>query len=559
MNDTAMLNRNARRLRAWGVVLIVLLLHFGIRAFNVTAQDPYIDEGFHGVRAGVVWSFADNPGRFAHGKVGVYFWLGLFHGGDPLHTLAGFRLGMALFSLLSAAAVYQVGRTLFGRGAGALALVLYAIFPYTFFFERLGMADPYAAGWVGLVVWRSIVFARLGLKPGGARWQGLRLDLLREGALLGVLLWMTTWAKLTMGLVPLFPAFAALVYYRWRVGNPVPQGIAWLKTYLPPLVLAAGVVTAAWLPLAIPAYFAENTDRPFVLVNDYNVRSNADSDEQYAPDVYFGKILPLVEEFTGKGFVTTAGYVLLALAALGIWRAVHPYLPRAVRGRVGAGRAPLASVVLLALWVALTAGLPLVLARLITSRYFMPASAPLVIAIAGLIWTLWKVRGVRWLAAPVAAGVLVLWAGTHVFPFMTYALQDPLEVPFGYNTNWTEYQSGYLSADYAVRDAAAALDALPAGTTLVANWNLCHLLYFYSHNPVTCLRLDFIRTDLDATLRAAAECQSVYLALRSYRPFYQAMGYNYALVSIHETVMIDRPVSIVRLWRGENCPAPPGG
>ena len=53
-----------------------------------TCKNPYVDEGFHIKRAGLVWNFDVNPGRFAHGKVLLYFWLGLFETG-PETALPG--------------------------------------------------------------------------------------------------------------------------------------------------------------------------------------------------------------------------------------------------------------------------------------------------------------------------------------------------------------------------------------------------------------------------------------------------------------------------------------
>ena len=87
----------------------------------------------------------------------------------------------------------------------------------------------------------------------------------------------------------------------------------------------------------------------------------------------------------------------------------------------------------------------------------------------------------------VLTAALVVWAVGFALPFIRTDLTDPDKLDFS-STNWTEYQSGYLIADDAVRDAAAALNAIEPHPKLVyATWWLCHLMYFYADDPMTCL------------------------------------------------------------------------
>src|SRR4051794_24845239 len=94
-------NRKSINFKHLAAVIGLLLFQFAVRSYNIMAQDAYMDEGYH-IRQGVrAWQFAENPGRFAHGKLGLYYWLGLFHGPSHLSALQGSRLSIALFSLIS--------------------------------------------------------------------------------------------------------------------------------------------------------------------------------------------------------------------------------------------------------------------------------------------------------------------------------------------------------------------------------------------------------------------------------------------------------------------------
>src|SRR5690554_219040 len=140
-------------------IVALLLLHFLLRVAHPLALLGYVDEGSHLARARVAYRFAENPLTTGHGKFLFYYWLGLF---GPAHTgeLAAGRLAVALFSLLTAAAVAAAARDLFGRGAAPVALALYALAPFAAFFERMALADPFAGGLGALLAWQSVRLAR---------------------------------------------------------------------------------------------------------------------------------------------------------------------------------------------------------------------------------------------------------------------------------------------------------------------------------------------------------------------------------------------------------------
>jgi hypothetical protein len=655
------LNPLSTRAPVWLLAVIALLLcGFWLRTHNILAQDPYIDEGFHNVRAAKVWDFQENPGRFAHGKVLLYFWLGIFHAtpDQPLNTLAASRLGMAIWATLTAATLCLVTRLLFGRAAALLALALYVISPLSFFFERMAMADTFAAGWAVLIAWRSLAFARRPTLP--------------QGALLGLLCGFVTLAKLTMGLVPLLPALAALIYFPWRrvmahrrdLGRAV---LAWAQLYLAPLALAALIVALMWAPLAIPAYLARNSDRPFILVNDFNIRANADEEERIPPLDYARQVLFLVSEYTTVwallcGLIAAwlllshglqllrfrVSWVLAVLMACGgalyLWawwsavgvvvvRGVPPItiwpMPTALFDALGAlwiaawlavegggwtllvvlpsltlllviwrlwqitevlnvgtiklqspvrlhnyaliealdlrairWQAQPQSVLFVLMWVAVMIGLPLAAARLATVRYFVPLNGPLVVFVAALVVLVWHWRPRAQVAGYLVRGAvgvgIALWALVFAVWFAYLDLNAPLTVPLS-GTNNTEYVRGFLTGDVATRALADQLNRLNDGASapplILANWNLCHLLFFYSENPVTCLHIDRTRGDLSARVLALPPCQTAYFAVRGFGPFWQDMReIHYEEIGRHERPGLNRPAILLRVWHGADCP-----
>ena len=112
--------------RHLALVVALLLVMAAIRLHNLTLQEPFIDEGAHVQRARVVWSFDEHPGRFANGKLLLYFWLGLFEL-PPISALWIARTAIALASLLTGAGVYAVGRIFGGERAGVAALAVFDI------------------------------------------------------------------------------------------------------------------------------------------------------------------------------------------------------------------------------------------------------------------------------------------------------------------------------------------------------------------------------------------------------------------------------------------------
>lgn len=152
------------------IVLALLLVLLALRTINLGVQDAYLDEGFHVRRSLSAWTFSEHPAHFAHGKLLLYYWLGLFTWGasGPGVIVAG-RVAIALFSVATGLTVYLLGRRLAGHASGVVALALYAVLPLTLYYERMAMADPLASGLAAVAVLSALGFARRPTTPSAPR------------------------------------------------------------------------------------------------------------------------------------------------------------------------------------------------------------------------------------------------------------------------------------------------------------------------------------------------------------------------------------------------------
>ncbi len=182
----------ARNFALLAAVIVLLLAQFALRAHHPAALPVFVDEYNHIKRAMLAYQFDHNPIRQSHGKLLLYYWLGLF-GPTKLNGLVLSRLTIALFSLVGSAAAAAAARDLAGRRAMIPALAFYAFAPYALFFDRMALADPFAGALAALAVWSCIHLAR---RP-----------TIRRGLICGGLFALATTAKLitapTLALIPL--------------------------------------------------------------------------------------------------------------------------------------------------------------------------------------------------------------------------------------------------------------------------------------------------------------------------------------------------------------------
>ncbi len=424
-------------------LVALLLIQFFLRSHGIRAQEPYFDEGYHIARASEAWKFTTNPGKFADGKLLIYYWLGLFKAA-PTNSLVTGRLSIALFSLITGAAIYASMHWLDGHGAGLLALAVYAVLPLALIFERMALADPLASGLASLVVWRSLIAAR---RP-----------TIGQGIVVGVLMALATMAKLTMVALPLVTVGAALIFRR-------SEGARWLRTYAPLLAAVAVTVITLWLPVLIAAYLGADNTEGLLIANPITFHRDLPS-AAAGPLDYVRKIVPLLTELVAPAFMAAVG-VALALALVS-----------------GAEYRRIAAFILL---TGIAFALPTILiARWITSRYLMPLAVPGVMLL---------VLGFRplWHKLPVAraglVGAAAIWFVGFALPFAQTALSDPQRLDLS-GQNWMELQSGMGLADDRMREAVAWLEKADPGP-VYATYESCHLMQLLTDQlKLRCLEPD---------------------------------------------------------------------
>jgi hypothetical protein len=515
------LDRLRSLLQGPGIVAALLLAMFALRAVNLDVQDAYLDEGFHIRRAMDVWSFDQNPGRIAHGKLLVYFWLGLFvHDASPDSALGLGRLAIALFSMVTGLAIYLLGRRLSDHATGVVALGIYAVLPMAVFYERMAMADPLASGLVAISV---LTITTVVDRPS---WRG--------AIAVGVLLAMAAMAKLTVVMTILLPAFIAFDGARWRRDRLGAQLAEFLRGYLPWLVFIVGVVVIVWLPIVVPALIAADSEAPFMLFDPDNLSGQPGDRTQpsFARVVQYARgLLPLIADFTSWGFLIAAG----AAIALGL------------TSRILDRRRALFLLILVQ-WMALIALPAWLMATLITARYFVPVLAQLCLALALIVAALWRHGRPRWAVRATLATAATLWLAGHVVPFTSTMLTDPYRLPFR-GINYVEHTSGFFQSDRAVRSAAEVLDRISPDHT-VATWKLCHLIFFHLDRVPRCLGPADPIADLSCAIERLDDGESLFLAIANYPPFYeQYPGIDFEVVGSFDRERIPRPVTVVRLWR----------
>ena len=479
----------------------LLLIHFFIRTNHILSMEPYVDEGAHITRAAAIWDFSRHPAQFSNGKLLLYFWLGLFDE-MPSTNLAAGRLAISLFSVLTASVVCLLGRWLWNKHTGLLALAIYAVLPYAFFFERMALADAFAGGFAALVAWRGLVFAK---RP-----------TLRQGVIVGVLLGLAAMAKLTMALLPVLVVGAALLHHDWTTGIR-----GYIQRYLPGLIVAALVVIVIWLPILIPAYFAQQAGDPFVLVDEFNIQR----DDPFAPSGpldYLRQVLPLLAEFTSPIYLIGVGLAVLAgWLSRKKWPAIY-----------------------LTVWL-LAIAVPLILAaRVVTARYLMPVTVPMTLAVAAGLTVLWSRLPVLRVGI---AGVWAVWLLTFTVPFARTA---PENLAFS-SYNHFDFQSGFLTADERVREAAQVLSNLPAGK-VYATREACFMLYFYSDKvDLHCLPPDAIPPFGGIIQQELEPGETAYFVMSwYYGPFHLGIEWlNSEEIPLQTPSRFQGPGYEFRLWR----------
>lgn len=444
-----------RNFSTYGLIVLVLLLHFFFRAHRPTHQPFFIDEHRHIERAAGIANFETHPAEKSLGKFLLYVWIAPFHTTNPTHALHMSRSAVALFTLLGSAALYATTRRLFNRRAALIAIIFYALLPYALFYERMVLADGIAAALGALMAWQSVYLAQ---KP-----------TYRRAGIVGLLVALASMAKLTMMFSALIPVAAIVCLGQWGQDKIRTQ----MKHYFKFLVVAGGATLLLWIvPVLIPAAIAKTQGVEYVLVDqsllDESVFSNEDTGK--LEETWNKAELLISEPMTIVG---------LLVVALGLWKT---------------RRATLFGIAwLLIIWIPI-----LILVVRIHSRYLMPGMFPVAMLVGGGLATFTQLRlpsipsKLQGQVCRAAVGlILAIWAITFAWPFAVNASNDAPALKMPYFDNRDYFQSrlnayGLLPALGYIQQTGERVDGR-VQVMLVAH--LCDRLELYAIEPIqlTCL------------------------------------------------------------------------
>ncbi|MBI5929459.1 MAG: glycosyltransferase family 39 protein [Chloroflexi bacterium] len=447
-----------RNFSTYGLIILILLLHFFFRAHRPTHQPFFIDEHRHIERAAGIANFETHPAEKSLGKFLLYVWIAPFHT-DPEHALHMSRTAVAMFSLLGSAALYATTRRLFSKRAALIAIIFYALLPYALFYERMVLADGIAAALGALTAWQSVYLAQ---KPS-----------YRRAAMVGLLVALASMAKLTMMFIALLPIAAIVCLGQWEQGGLSKKLRAHFKHYFKFLVAAGCTTLLMWIvPVLIPAAIAKTQGVEYVLVDqsllDESVFSTEDTGKL---DETWNKAELLISEP-----MTIIGLLVIVL---GLWKARRQTL--------------FGMAWLLIIWVPI-----LILVVRIHTRYLMPGMYPVAMLMGGGLGTLTQLKlpsipanlqGRVWRTA--VGLILAIWAITFAWPFAVNASNDAPALKMPYFDNRDYFQSrlnayGLLPALGYLQQTGERVDG-QVPVMMVAY--LCDRLELYAIEPVqlTCL------------------------------------------------------------------------
>jgi 4-amino-4-deoxy-L-arabinose transferase-like glycosyltransferase len=380
----------------------LLLVYWLTRLHNLTALPGFFDEAVHIRWAKLVWALqpfhAASDGRLLN----IWAYAAFFPFGAGLFVA---RAVTVLAGLLGFAALLKLGQRLFSRRAVWLAGLIYVAMPYALFYDRMALADSFAAPLLTLALLAATQASEAGRRPERARpplWP------LVAGALLAALIL----TKLTDLLFAPLPLLVLLLHPRGE-----PRGRAWARTATiygaAALVLLAAVVMLKGLA---------QSDLGFDLIA---ARTEA---------------APLAERLlsNARALWEFAGYLSPPITLLAVWGLV---LAPGNRGAlVAAGL------------IALPAGALLAGSNVAESRFLAPI-LPMLALVAGYGASRildWLTRPV-WRAGALGLFLLALAAGSARFTWQVW--RSPGDLPL---TAWDRFQ--YVEewpAGFGLRETAA--------------------------------------------------------------------------------------------------------
>ncbi|MBI3244049.1 MAG: hypothetical protein HYZ49_17335 [Chloroflexi bacterium] len=150
----------------------MILASFAIRLHALLQLPGYVDEGLHLRWASEIWQ-GHLVFPFSTAKpLEIYYLAALLPFQNPLWVG---RAGSVLTDVVILSAIWALAYQLGSERTGLWAVTLYALSPWTFFHERLAIADSLAAASAAILAWAAVVWSK---RPWSRRALGLTICLI---------------------------------------------------------------------------------------------------------------------------------------------------------------------------------------------------------------------------------------------------------------------------------------------------------------------------------------------------------------------------------------------
>jgi len=181
-------------------IILIFLGFFLLRIINLTALPIFNDESTY-IRYGMhqLNEPDHQPYSLLIGKEPLDPYLYAFVGTMIGNLLVGGRIVTIVFGFLTLLGLYRLTKTLFGTRAALFVSALYAIAPYTVFFDRLALMDSSVST---IAVWSLLLTYQLLQKP---QW--------RYGIALGVIVGLGMWIKTSALFYVFLPVLGYIIFY----------------------------------------------------------------------------------------------------------------------------------------------------------------------------------------------------------------------------------------------------------------------------------------------------------------------------------------------------------
>lgn len=316
----------------------IFILYFLTHLANLTIIPVFVDEAIYTRWSQVISSDLKQWAiPLSDGKQPLFMWLGALIQKTPIDPLFGERFVSVLAGSLTMFFLYLLIRELVNQKAGIIAMVLYLICPFSFFYDRLAVADGLLTTLFVLTTFLSIKFIKhanlrnslfLGLSLGGGLLtkSTAGLSLFFMPLVLALFDWRKSKIKQRLSEVVLFGVIAlglgALIYYLLKL-SPLFYLIAQRTPdfiFTPREVLKHPLDPLQFRIVEVISWLKDYLSLPIFLLSILGIFILAKKDWRKSLILIGGFLIPLVIEmeiakgFTPRYFVFVTPFAL-ALAA----------------------------------------------------------------------------------------------------------------------------------------------------------------------------------------------------------------------------------------------------